>query len=127
MRNLPDSRESVSRRPEVVLIDERQWLFLQRRYHLTHRELQVAKLICRGFSNDETARGLRISPGTVKAHLRSIYRRVSVKSKLLLLLRLVEDVTRFYGKSTLAVPFVSVKKPTSIVTNKQAVPPKTTN
>lgn len=108
MGKSPANAEFISRRPELVLIDERQWLFLQRRYHLTQRELQVSKLVCRGFSNDETAGTLQICPGTVKAHLRSIYRRVSVKNKLLLLLRFVEDATRFYGSST-STPLAPIK------------------
>lgn len=83
-------------RPGGVLLDEKQWLFLQKRYHMTPRELQVAILICRGFNNVEIAKALKIRHGTVKTHLRNIYRRARVKSKITLLLRFVEDVNNYF-------------------------------
>ena len=68
---------------------------------MTPRELQVAILVCRGFNNDEIAKALKIRHGTVKTHLRNIYRRVRVKSKITLLLKFVEDINKFYGGSKL--------------------------
>jgi DNA-binding CsgD family transcriptional regulator len=82
------------KRPPGILLDEKQWLFLKERYHMTPRELQVAILVCRGFNNDEIASSLKIRHGTVKTHLRNLFRRVRVKSKILLLLRFVSDVNR---------------------------------
>jgi len=61
---------------------------------MTSREVQVAILVCRGFNNDEIADALEISHVTAKTHLRNLYRRVRVKSRILLLLRFVEDVNR---------------------------------
>ena len=87
--------ESLFKRSAVVLLDEKQWSYLQKRYHLTPRELQVARFVCHGFSNDEIARDLKIRRGTVKTHLRNIYRRIRVKSKIALLLRFIEDVNSF--------------------------------
>lgn len=88
--------EPLFKRPGGILLDEKQWAFIKDRYHMTPRELQVAILVCRGFSNDEIARALGIKHGTIKTHLRNIYRRVRVKSKITLLLKLVEDVKRHY-------------------------------
>ena len=88
--------ETLFRRPAGVLLDEIQWLYLKKRYNMTPRELQVAILVCRGFSNDEIAKALKIRHGTVKTHLRNIYRRTRVKSKVLLLLRFVEDISKSY-------------------------------
>jgi DNA-binding NarL/FixJ family response regulator len=101
MTSLPTDKnekkeELLYKRPAGVLLDEKQWLFLKKRYNLTPRELQVAILICRGFSNDEVAKALKMKHGTVKTHLRNIYRRTRVKSKILLLLRFVEDINRYY-------------------------------
>jgi DNA-binding NarL/FixJ family response regulator len=79
------------RRPAVVLLGKRQWRYLKKRYELTAREQEVASLVCRGYSKDEIAEALDIKEGTVKTHLRNIYRRVRVKSKILLLLRFIED------------------------------------
>lgn len=88
-------KEELFNRPGGVLLDEKEWLFLQKRYHMTPRELQVAILICRGFNNSEIAKALKIRHGTVKTHLRNIYRRARVKSKITLLLRFVEDVNSY--------------------------------
>lgn len=86
-------------RPPGILLDEKQWLYLKEQYHITPRELQVAILVCRGFNNDEIAKALKIRYGTVKTHLRNLYRRVRVKNKILLLLRFVDDVNKFYVSS----------------------------
>ncbi len=96
--------ESLYKRPAGVLLDEKQWLFLKKRYNMTPRELQVAILICRGFSNDEVANALKMKHGTVKTHLRNIYRRTRVKSKILLLLRFVEDINKYYMPAPAAPP-----------------------
>jgi DNA-binding NarL/FixJ family response regulator len=91
--------EPLFKRPAGVLLDEKQWLYLKERYHMTPRELQVAILVCRGFSNEEVTKALKIKYGTVKTHLRNIYRRVRVKSKITLLLRFIEDINKFYVPS----------------------------
>ncbi len=93
--------DALFKRPAGVLLDEKHWVFLKKRYHMTPRELQVAILVCRGFNNDEIAKALSIRHGTVKTHLRNIYRRVRVKNKILLLLRFVEDVNRYYAEAKL--------------------------
>jgi len=93
--------DPLFKRPAGMLLDEKQWLHLKDRYHMTPRELQVAILVCRGFNNDEIAKALKIRHGTVKTHLRNIYRRVRVKSKITLLLKFVEDINKFYGGSKL--------------------------
>jgi DNA-binding NarL/FixJ family response regulator len=103
--------EQLFRRPAGVLLDEKQWMFLKERYHMTSRELQVAILICRGFSNDEITKALKIKPGTVKTHLRNIYRRTRVKSKVTLLLRFIEDVQAVYVSSQPAPPIPVTELP----------------
>jgi DNA-binding CsgD family transcriptional regulator len=90
------TNDTLFKKPKGMLLDEQQWLFLKKRYHMTPRELQVAILVCRGFNNDEIAKALRIRQGTVKTHLRNIYRRARVKSKILLLLKFVADVNKLY-------------------------------
>ena len=106
----PDTKESLFKRPAGVLLDEKHWLFLKDRYNMTPRELQVAILICRGFSNDDIAKALKIKHGTVKTHLRNIYRRTRVKSKILLLLRFVEDVNKFYAPSESSSPPIAISE-----------------
>jgi len=79
------------RESKAVLLDKKQWSYVQRRYELTPRERQIAELICQGLRNGNIAKYLRIKPGTVKTHTRNIYRKVRVKSKIAMLLRFVTD------------------------------------
>ena len=92
-----DRDDSFFSQPSIVLLDQEHGLYVKRRYHLTARELQIARLVCRGLNNNQLATTLKIRQGTVKTHLRNIYRRVRVKTKITLLLRFVEDVNGFYG------------------------------
>jgi DNA-binding NarL/FixJ family response regulator len=82
----PDREQS-----EALLLDRKQWVYVQNRYNLTPRERQIAELICQGLRNGNIARSLRIRPGTVKTHIRNIYRKVQVKSKIGMLLRFVTE------------------------------------
>jgi len=80
---------------KVLLFDRKQWSHVQGRYELTPRERQIAELVCQGLRNGSIARHLRIQPGTVKTHIRNIYRKVHVKSKIVMLLRFVTDARAF--------------------------------
>lgn len=83
------------RLPDVVLIDDDKWLHIQKSYTMTERELQIARLVCRGFSNQQVADELKIQEGTVKTHMRNIYRKTWVNNKIAMLLRFVEAVNTF--------------------------------
>ena len=48
---------------------------------LSQRELEVLHLIAVGRTNQEIARQLIVSPGTVKAHTSSIYRKLDVANR----------------------------------------------
>ncbi len=85
------SGDSGCKHREVVLLNVKQWSYVQRRYNLTPRERQIAELICQGLRNGNIAKVLRIKPGTVKTHTRNIYRKVRVTSKIAMLLRFVTD------------------------------------
>ena len=98
MMQLPDSQsENIyveshnEQRPDLLLLDGRQWTHVQNRYNLTPREREIAELICQGLRSYNIARTLRIKTGTVKTHTRNIYRKVRVKSKISMLLRFVSD------------------------------------
>ena len=47
-------------------------------FRLTSREVQVAAFLKQGFSIDEAAEALRMSPETLRVHRRNLYRKVSV-------------------------------------------------
>jgi len=49
---------------------------------LTERELEIAKLVKSGWSNQKIANQLYISVNTVKKHLQSIYRKCDVQNKI---------------------------------------------
>ncbi len=83
----------------AVLLDERQWSYIQKRYRMSPREIQVAKLVCRGFTNGDIARQLRVKPGTVKTHLRSIFNKTRARNKISLLLKFIENVRSFFSQS----------------------------
>ena len=82
---------SVNRDYDVILLNEKEWSYVKKRYNLTPRECQIAELICQGLHNGKIANFLHISPGTVKTHTRNIYRKTRVKSKIAMLLRFVTD------------------------------------
>ena len=48
---------------------------------LSAREVEVLRLVARGFSNPQVAAELVLSPRTVHAHLRSVYRKLDVHSR----------------------------------------------
>ena len=82
-------------RPKVRLLNDEQWFFVRKRFHLSPRELDVARFVCRGFSNEEIAKLLGIKSATVKTHLRNVYRRTRVKRKLDMLLKFLEQNKHF--------------------------------
>jgi DNA-binding NarL/FixJ family response regulator len=54
---------------------------VQAQYTLSEREVQILKLIGRGYSYEETAQYCSITRDTVHAHLKHIYRKLNVHSK----------------------------------------------
>ena len=48
---------------------------------LTERELQVLRLVAQGYSNQEIARQLIVSPTTVKSHVQNILRKLDVSDR----------------------------------------------
>ena len=53
---------------------------------LTHRELEVARLVCQGLRNKEIATALQITPGTVKVHLMHIFEKTGLQNRFALAL-----------------------------------------
>ena len=90
------------------LIDEGQWRHIQKRYRLTEREVEVAKLICQGFGNEDIAKNLNIAYGTVKTHIRNIYRKTGVHNKIAMLLKFILEISKVVPKTK---PEPHVKKP----------------
>jgi len=51
---------------------------------LTRREREILVWVGGGMSNKEVARGLGLSPGTVKLHVHSIFRKTGARRRYLL-------------------------------------------
>jgi len=94
--------------PRIAILNDKHWSYIRRLYRMSPREVEVAQLICQGFNNDEIAKNLKITHGTVKTHLRNIYRRVHVQNKITMLLRLVAQVANLSAKSGTIPPFTIV-------------------
>lgn len=115
-----DKKENISPddtfygRPKPVFLDERQWRYIQRRYHISPRELDVVKCVCQGLTNGDIAAKLNVKPGTVKTHLRSIFNKTRVRNKISMLLRCMENAGQFSRELNNAapIPIVDAEKPT---------------
>jgi DNA-binding CsgD family transcriptional regulator len=60
----------------------RQWEYLQGCWHLTPRDIQVAKLVCAGRDNEQIAEELHMASNTVRVHLGHICHKVGARSKV---------------------------------------------
>ena len=56
---------------------------------MTDSELAVARLVAQGFSNREVAERLFVSPHTVSGHLRHVFTKLDINSRV--------DLTRLAG------------------------------
>lgn len=98
---------------DVNLIEQQQWNYIQRRYHLSPRELEVAKLVCKGLTNREIASELKIRKETVNTHLKHLFSKARTRSKLTLFLRFIKDANECLGKAAPPSPIhiVDIEKP----------------
>ena len=55
---------------------------MKMRPSLSEREIEIVRLVAKGFSNDELAERLHLSPETIKAHLRHVYEKLGVESRV---------------------------------------------
>lgn len=102
----------VFERPKVSLLNEEHWVYVRKQYYMSLRELQVAKLVCQGLNNEEIADNLKIKQGTIKTHIRNIYRRVRVKNRIEMLLRFVDNAASSPTKSQVNIPpLLDTRKP----------------
>ena len=82
----PDSGRDRLQKEEDQL--EEHVKYLMQEAGLTGREADVARLICEGLSDKEIAKGLELSPHTVKDHLKRVYSkfRIHARSQLVSLM-----------------------------------------
>ncbi len=77
-----------------MVFKAKQWKYLSKCWHLTPREVEVAKLVCDGLDNEQIGKKLRIAYNTVRAHLGNIFRKVGVKGKAGIILEFIETMQR---------------------------------
>lgn len=90
-RSAETARKEVavaSSTPESAGVQESSW-----RGRLSERELEVLRLLAKGFPNKEIASALSISEQTVKNHLSAVYTKMGVSSRLEAFQRLTESDT----------------------------------
>ena len=73
-----------------MVFKAKQWDYLKRAWHLTPREIEVAKLVCQDYDNRRISQKLNVSYNTVRAHLGNIFRKVGVNGKAGLILTFIE-------------------------------------
>ena len=72
----------------------KQWEYLKKIWHLTPREVEVAKLVCEGLDNEQIEKRLHIAYNTVRAHLGNIFRKVGARGKARIILEFIEGLQR---------------------------------
>jgi len=77
-----------------MVLKSKQWDYLSKTWHLTPREVQVAKLVCKGLDNEQIGQKLQIEYNTVRAHLGNMFRKVGVRGKATMILEFVAVLQR---------------------------------
>ena len=77
-----------------MVFKAKQWEYLGECWHLTLREVQVAKLVCKGLDNEQIGEKLGIEYNTVRAHLGNISGKVGVGGRGNLILEVVKVLQR---------------------------------
>jgi len=77
-----------------------EWDSIAKHFDLTSREKEVVNLVAEGMAEEEIASSLRIARGTVKTHMRNVYRKISFDkkaNKIRMLLKFREHTQTFEG------------------------------
>ena len=72
----------------------KQWDYLRGCWHLTPREVQVAKLACKGYDNDQIARELHIAYNTARAHIGHLCNKAGVRDRAALIVEFADTLQR---------------------------------
>ena len=112
-KNTTELKHSGKDSESFVLLNDQQWAYLQRRHRLTPRERQIAERVCKGRRNEDIAKDLGITSGTVKTHIRNIYRKTNLRNKISILLQFLTDVNGSHTSSDIVppIPIVEIKTP----------------
>jgi len=71
------------------LFTDQEWAALSEHFGLTHRQTDVARLICHGLATEQIARVLNITPNTVRMHKRALFDALDVHCRVGVAVRLM--------------------------------------
>lgn len=77
---IPDTQVQVLRNSEKLSVKEE--VAIPNVQVLTKREIEILKAFTNGFTHQEIAEAMFISPHTAKTHLKTIYRKLNINSKV---------------------------------------------
>ena len=72
-----------------MVLKTKQWEYLRKCWHLTPREVEVAKLVCDGMDNEQIGKKLHIKYNTARSHPGNMFRKVGFKSKAGIILEFI--------------------------------------
>jgi len=76
------------------MFSSRQWNYIQKGFHLTHRQTEITKLVCEGLNNNQIAKKCHITYNTARTHVAHICVKVAVHGRAELILRLIKVAKR---------------------------------
>lgn len=79
-----------SQSPGESLITPHQWSKISQLVEMSPREIQISNLLFAGLTRVEIAEELGITPRTVRFHMESLHEKLKVKTRVELVLRLVQ-------------------------------------
>jgi DNA-binding CsgD family transcriptional regulator len=107
--------KGVFRHPpaDSALLSEEQWAEATRVLHLSGRELQIVRGVFDNHKEAAIAADLGIAPRTVDTHLERLYRKLTVTTRVALVLRVVAVVIKASGTPETGSRNVLPAKPAS--------------
>jgi len=76
------------------MFSSKQWKYIQKGFHLTPRQTQIAKLVCEGLNNNQIAKKCHITYNTARTHVNHICAKIAVHGRAELILRLIKVTKR---------------------------------
>jgi len=72
------------------MFSSRQWNHIQKGFHLTPRQTEIAKLVCEGLNNNQIAKKCHITYNTARTHVAHICAKIAAYGRAELILRLIK-------------------------------------
>ncbi len=72
------------------MFNARQWNYIKNTFHLTPRQIEIARLVCNGLNNDQISEKCHITYNTARTHLAHICAKICVYGRAELILHLIK-------------------------------------